>query len=94
MSTPSFNPASEIGDELLCEEELGANPVVMSNDSDTHSAMPNRHEKQPFKWPDKDPYFTKCFTTFPNGTVLSNSNPALLKQPLDKIASDFKKKNY
>ena len=36
MSTPSFNPASDIVDELLCEEELGANPVVMRDDSVTH----------------------------------------------------------
>ena len=35
MSTPSFNPVSEIGDGLLYEEEFGANPVVMSDDSVT-----------------------------------------------------------
>ena len=32
MSTP----ASEIGDGLLFEEELGANPVVMNDDTVTH----------------------------------------------------------
>ena len=36
MSTPSFNPVSEIGDGLLYEAEFGANPVVMSDDSVTH----------------------------------------------------------
>ena len=93
MSTPSFNPASEIGDGLLFEEELGANPVVMNDDAVTHWGMPNKHEKKPYSWPDTDPYFQSTYLTFPNGTVLSNSNSAFLKQPLDKISSEVKIKS-
>ena len=44
MSTPSFNPVSEIGDGLLYEEEFGANPVVMSDDSVSQWGMPHKHE--------------------------------------------------
>ena len=39
MSTPSFNPVSEIGDGLLYEEEFGANPVVMSDDRHCHNEV-------------------------------------------------------